>query len=633
MIKQIIDTLNKADDAYYNTGESLMSDADYDKLKDKLKKLDQNNIYFNKVGASVHRGEEKLYMHMGSQNKATTDEEFLKWYTKIGGLVVISDKQDGSSMEITYEDGKLSRVVSRGDGVSGLNLTKNAFLWSNIPKTVKVKGRLIVRAEAYMKISIWKEYFSDSANPRNCANGLVSRKTDEKKDNQYISIAAFDIVHPTIKFSTQIEKFATLQSLGFDVVRYHRCENIDEIKDIRKQYIDGRSNLDYEIDGMIVAFDDLKIQEELGYSDGGTRPLGQLAWKFESVAVITEVIGMTITIGSTGAIIPTAVLKPVYCGGVTVSNVLLNNFEYINDLNINISDEVKVERSGDVIPHISEVVKKNSDGPYPRPTHCYVCGEPLKIDGRFTLCVNESCPGKKVELIRNWINKTNIKHIGDEVLSAFTSSPQASPDGVNPLVNSISDLYKLTVDNIKSIIVGNGELGKSNATKIIMEIDKTRNMEIDLFMGSLGIKFLGRSMAKHIGYTKPEDYINADENDLATKDNMGPNKARDMKASILMFKNAILDLQNVIKIKEVNNKINTNGKLAGNSFCFTGIRPTDDERDVMAKLGAIEKSCVSKGLTYLVQKNKDSTSGKTEKALSYGTKIIGYDDFQDMIKE
>ena len=633
MIKQIIDTLNKADDAYYNTGESLMSDADYDKLKDKLKKLDQNNIYFNKVGASVHRGEEKLYMHMGSQNKATTDEEFLKWYTKIGGLVVISDKQDGSSMEITYEDGKLSRVVSRGDGVSGLNLTKNAFLWSNIPKTVKVKGRLIVRAEAYMKISIWKEYFSDSANPRNCANGLVSRKTDEKKDNQYISIAAFDIVHPTIKFSTQIEKFATLQSLGFDVVRYHRCENIDEIKDIRKQYIDGRSNLDYEIDGMIVAFDDLKIQEELGYSDGGTRPLGQLAWKFESVAVITEVIGMTITIGSTGAIIPTAVLKPVYCGGVTVSNVLLNNFEYINDLNINISDEVKVERSGDVIPHISEVVKKNSDGPYPRPIHCYVCGEPLKIDGRFTLCVNESCPGKKVELIRNWINKTNIKHIGDEVLSAFTSSPQASPDGVNPLVNSISDLYKLTVDNIKSIIVGNGELGKSNATKIIMEIDKTRNMEIDLFMGSLGIKFLGRSMAKHIGYTKPEDYINADENDLATKDNMGPNKARDMKASILMFKNAILDLQNVIKIKEVNNKINTNGKLAGNSFCFTGIRPTDDERDVMAKLGAIEKSCVSKGLTYLVQKNKDSTSGKTEKALSYGTKIIGYDDFQDMIKE
>ena len=283
----------------------------------------------------------------------------------------------------------------------------------------------------------------------------------------------------------------------------------------------------------------------------------------------------------------------------------------------------------------------NTIGIYPTPTHCFICGgelaETKNADGkkgRTIICVNDACPGKKVELIRNWIKKTNIKYIGDEVLDAFTASPQASIDGVNPLVNSISDLYKLTIDQLKDLNIGNGVLGKSNATKIIMEIEKTRIMDIDLFIGSLGIKFLGRTMAKHIGYSTAQEFIDANVDDLATKDNMGANKARDMKDSINKFKNIIIELQTYVKINQVQKKvINPNAKHAGVSLCFTGTRPTDAERDQMEKVGIIEKSGVSKGLTYLVQKSKDSTSGKTDKALSYGTKIIDYSEFQNMIKD
>jgi DNA ligase (NAD+) len=274
----------------------------------------------------------------------------------------------------------------------------------------------------------------------------------------------------------------------------------------------------------------------------------------------------------------------------------------------------------------------NTAGVYPTPTHCFICGgelaETKNADGkkgRAIICVNESCPGKNVELIRNWIKKTGIKNIGDEVLIAVTG-------GNNPIVNKISDLYKLTVDQLKDLQIGNGILGKSNATKIMMEIDKTRSMDMDLFIGSLGIKFLGRSMAKHIGYTSANDYINADVNDLTIKDNMGPNKARDMKASINIFKDIITELQMYVKIKAVVTKVNANGKFANVTMCFTGVRPTEEERNTMESLGIVEKSSVSKGLTYLVQKSKDSTSGKTEKALSYGTKILGYDEFKDMIK-
>ena len=643
MINQIVSALDKADNAYYNSGKALMSDADYDKLKDKLSKLSPGNPRLSKVGAKVeaHRSEVKLLMHMGSQNKASNDEEFFKWYNKTGGEVIVSDKQDGSSMEIVYENGKLSRVSSRGDGSTGLDLTQNAILWSNLPQTVKVNGRLIVRTEAYMNISTWKERFSDSANPRNCANGLVSRKTDEEKDNQYIKVAAFDIVHPTDKYNTQLDKFNALLKLGFDTVRYYIASTIGQIKSIRTDYIKERGGLDFEIDGMVVSYNDLEVQDRLGYSDGGTRPLGQIAWKFDSSRAVTKVAGMTITMGSQGQIVPTAILEPMYCGGIIISNSLLNNFDFIKDLDINIGDEIEVERAGDVTPYITKVVKKNSVGPYPTPTHCFICGgelvETKNADGkkgRAIICVNDSCPGKKVELIRNWIKKTNIKYIGDEVLDAFTTSPQASIDGVNPLVNSISDLYKLTIDQIKDINIGNGILGKSNATKIIMEIEKTKVMDLDLFIGSLGIKFLGRSMAKHIGYATAAEYISATVDDLATKDNMGPNKARDMKASIFVFKNIIEELQTYVKINnQVKKSVNTNGKHANVSMCFTGIRPTDAERDQMEKVGIVEKSSVSRGLTYLVQKSKDSTSGKTEKALSYGTKILGYSEFQEMIKD
>lgn len=353
MINKITEALNKADSAYYNTGKALMSDADYDKLKDKLRKLDPNNAVFTKVGAKVeaHRSEVKLLMHMGSQNKANTDEEFFKWYDKTGGQVVISDKQDGSSMEIVYKDGKLNRVSSRGDGITGLDLTQNALLWSNLPKTININGQLIVRAEAYMNISVWKERFSDSANPRNCCNGLVSRKTDEEKDNQHVRIAAFDIVHPTINFKTQLDKFNTIRELGFDTVRYFVASTVLQIKAIRTEYIESRSKLDYEIDGMVVSFNDLEVQERLGYSDGGTRPNGMVAWKLETSKGITKIINMTISMGSAGQIVPTAQVEPSFIGGVTISNVLLNNFDYIKELGVNIGSRVLIQRSGDVIPN------------------------------------------------------------------------------------------------------------------------------------------------------------------------------------------------------------------------------------------------------------------------------------------
>ena len=636
MINQIINALDKADNAYYNSGKALMSDADYDKLKEKLLKLSPGHPRLSKVGSKVeaHRSEVKLLMHMGSQNKASTDEEFFTWYNKIGGTVSISDKQDGSSMEIVYENGKLNRVSSRGDGTIGLDITQNAMLWSNLPKTVDVDGQLIVRAEAYMKISVWKANFPGTDNPRNIANGIVSRKTDNEKDNRLIIIAAFDIVHPTDEYISQFEKYYALRKLGFDVVRNFTASTVDGIKKIREQYVEERSNLNFEIDGMVVAYNDLAMQEKLGYSDNGTRPNGQIAWKFETAKGKTIVKGMTITMGSTGAIIPTIELEPIFVGGITISNVLQNNFDYIKDLDLNIGDEIEVERAGDVIPHVNKVITKHSIGPYPCPTHCFICNSPLEKvklvdgeEGRAIICVNIACPGRKVELIRNWIKKTGIKYAGDEVLTALTN-------GNNAIVNRISDLYKLTIDQLKDLNIGNGVLGKSNATKIMMEIEKTRIIDIDLFIGSLGIKFLGRAMAKHIGYGTAQEFIDADVDDLATKDNMGANKARDMKDSINKFKDIIIELQTYVKINQVQKKvINQNAKYANVTMCFTGIRPTDAERDQMEKVGIIEKSSVSKGLTYLVQKSKDSTSGKTEKALSYGTKILGYNEFQEMIKD
>lgn len=623
---KVFDLLKKADENYYNTGKSLMTDYKYDRLRDHAKKEWPDDDYFKTVGSSNsdnHREEVSLMMHMGSQNKASTDEEMKDWYNKYKSPeVIVSDKLDGSSMEVVYEDGKLFRVATRGDGATGMEVTKNARLWKGLPKSVNVKGRLIVRGEAQMTVNVWKTYFPDMANPRNGANGITVCDSGYER-NKHINFNAFDIVHPEITFKKQEHKYKALESIGFDTVRWFKCKNLTDLELSRKHYVEERADLHFEIDGMVVAINDLEVQEKLGYSDGGTRPRGQVAWKFDTEKAETEVLSISNTIGHTGKIIPTATLKAVHLAGTTVTHCLLNNFDYIASKDINIGDIVEVEKGGDIIPHITRVITKNTTGPYMPPSDWK--GYPLVKEGADWKVVDDDCPDLKFKRIKNWIDKTNIKQIGDTALMAMI-------DG--GVVEDICDLYTLKEDVVSALPVGNGVIG-SNAKKILKEIDKTREMSIDLFIGSLSIKHLGRSRAALLEIKDIDGYLGLSAKDLigkkcSEKGTYSSEVAHEVYDSLQKRVDLISRLVNYVSIKKPKAKV-TDGALSSKVFCFSGVRMKPDQKEIFEDLGGVESKKVDSGLTYLVLKDPSSTSSKATKARKLGVSIIGMSEFEGML--
>lgn len=279
----------------------------------------------------------------------------------------------------------------------------------------------------------------------------------------------------------------------------------------------------------------------------------------------------------------------------------------------------------DIVCNNKTVTLKLISGPknesFPRPTDWK--GYEVKMIGRHLTIVDEDCPDLAYKRIDNWISKTNIKYLGDKLLRTLY---------VDEVVKDIPDLYTLTVEKLQNVSSGNGVLGRSMATKICIEIDQTRALPTDIFMGSLGIKFLGRQQARLIGYATPDLYLSAKVESLAKEEGMGINKATDMVKSISSKIELINKLMTMIRIQPLEKpKANVDGPLAGVSFCHTGCRPTKEEEAILAAAGGVVKSGVSKGLSYLVMKEVGSGSAKEAKALSYGTKIITYDAFKILV--
>jgi DNA ligase (NAD+) len=621
MTKYTIDDLKDFDCAYYN-GESVIQDSVYDAIREEVRMENPNHPYFNSVGASSpsHLSQVKLHTHMGSQQKVNTADEIRRWYESsiITGDILVMEKLDGSSVELTYENGVLQRVATRGDGTTGTDITNNARRWKNIPLRIPVKDRLIIRGEAMLLVEAWKNNFPGTANPRNAANGTIMRKSGE--NNEHIMVTAFDCDCDTNLLPDRIDaRLLLLQDLGFDVVPCMICQNISDLNSVYAIYRDKtRSSLEYEIDGLILSCIDKSTIVKLGYRDGGSRPRGQAAIKFPPEKGETTVKAIHLTIGHTGALIPTAELEPVRVGGITVSNVLLNNQQFIRDLGVDVGDKVLIERAGDVIPYMSKVVEKQSTSYFQYPSHCPYCGESLAEDGRAILCVNSECEGKSFQVIKNWVRKLDIKHLGESLLRVLYDTK---------MVQEIPDLYDLNVDSIKGLNVGNGALGKSMAEKVMKEIDKTREIPISLFMGSVSIKFLGRSMADHIGLHTPEEYFSISAEGLSKKDNMGVNKANMMKESIEIRKPLIERILQKVKISKHQVAETSGDKFSGMVVIFTGVRLSKEDQALFETNGGVIKDSVSKNATHLVQKLEDSESSKSKKAKSLGLKVISLQDF------
>lgn len=634
-LKAMLDQIDEYDDAYYNRNESLVSDPIYDVLKDHVRafyssfviktKADEklkNRIddALSRVGAPPPKdGKWDKVVHsqlMQSLNKCNTPDEFNVYHKKCGSVnsYVLSEKLDGISLSLQYENGKLVQALTRGDGSTGEDITRNTKKMKGVVDNVKGDFTGFVRGEIVLKKSDWKKHFPELSNPRNGASG-ISKRIDGV-GVQHLSFFGYKV--EGIDFDTELDMMDFINGIGFDTPNYYLSTN-DEVVILWNSYMDNiRDSLDYDIDGLVITINDRTVQLTLG--EENHRPKGAIAFKFDSSKANTTVTNIINQTGDTGAITPVAEFNEVNLLGAKITRATLHNYSLLKELGVNIGAEVIVERANDVIPIIKEVTKQ-CNGQYQPPTQCPVCGSPTQFKGEYLYCTNkQTCPAQVIGRLNKWLGELNVLEWGESILTKLVESGK---------VIDVYDLYLLKAEDISSL----DRMGEKSAQNLITELDKYREITLENFIGGLCIDGVATSTARLVidaGYDTLEKIRSITVNQLLQISGFGSIRANSLVDGLVENKERI----DKIVAAGVSIKERTKGVLTSKSVCFTGA--SSQPRAVLHKMvegagGKVEKS-VTKTLTYLVMADANSTSSKAQAAKRNGTKILSEEDFLEMVK-
>ena len=636
-IKELVDLIRYHSEIYY-AGTPEISDAEFDDLIASLRALDPTNSVLKEVGASVgSSGTFRKITHkvqMGSLDKVNTLIDSKSWYFKncpkntIGLLGTL--KIDGCALSVSYLLGELNRAVTRGDGVEGQDVTANVMQIRSIKNTgvVDKDGKSFtgeIRGEIYMPISTWKS-LEDTANPRNAAVGSLLQKDAKITGQRGLKFFAYDIISET-KFKTETEKLAYIASLGFEVIEHTDFDNWvsdDAIESwIAMWENDLRQQLDYQIDGLVFYLNDIALQDELGFN--GKCPIGKIAYKFKPEQKVSKLKGVNWFTGRTGRVTPVASIEPVQLAGTTVSNVSIYNYKMIGTLGIkSIGDELLIAKAGDIIPTVVRLVK-NADpivgNLYPKNNQCPSCESELVLEDVNIWCKNKCCPAQFEAKALHYLNTLGVVGIGPAIVTKLCTSGT---------VKKLSDLYNRSA--VEKTLGG----GRS-AEVAWSAIDSVHNVNLEVFLDSLGIDGLGTTTSKVLAkkFETIEVIRNRGLGDFIGLEGIGSLTAGKIYRGLLEMGNDIDELLSNGFIK-LNVKIKTSGNLNGRTFVLTGAMPSGRTRDEVEKTihlaGGETKSSVGRNVQYLVQADGDSSSGKSVKARSLGIKIISEEDLIRMIK-
>lgn len=668
-VAQLSDIIDKADVRYYRPGmQPIMTDAEYDAIKLRLRELDPSNERLTRVGSPYSADDlrTKVVHNVPMGSLDNTDNGIVGYsgwletiQKKLGQSpsIFASLKIDGASVCATYRDGKLTRVATRGNGEVGEDITANGMSFIDMPTQLSEPLNIDVRGEAVLYkadfIAICdREQIAegDRSNPRNVGNGILGR--DDGQDSDLMHFIAFNLEGES--FETEAAKMERLKEIGFKPVPHKICATVDEFVGFYDSVASKRDQLPFEIDGLVAVVNEIGSQQPFITADmkSRLRPKYARAVKFSTKVANTVINGVILSVGHTGAIIPTGVLQEVRIGGVNVTHALLNNWDEIKRLGIAIGDTVEIGLAGDIIPKCLRLIKKGENRkPIDEPHRCPACGEVASREyrgkkGAVTYCSSKECHAAKLAKIDHWIGTSKkgvgILGIGDTILKALWDSN---------LVQDPSDLYRLTVDQIKDLkLDGEMRIGASRAAQIVANISSKKCLSLSVFLGSLGIDLLGRRRVKLLvdasggQLTKLEHWL--DQQLLETIkipgfgstvrsaiiDGINENRAlieRLLNAGVKIDgENTIAESESDCSSNQADDQADGSKPLSGYSFCLTGTRAhiADIER-----LGGVVKSGVSKGLSALVQADPLSASNKTKKAEEYGVPIISIDYLKQII--
>lgn len=652
---ELIDQINYHSNKYYNDDAPEISDYEYDNLMKELIKIEEENPRIKRADSPSSRvGGKPLdkftqithKIPMLSLSNAYSDKDLKDFDKRVRELAddsveyVVEFKIDGLSVGLTYKNGVFEKGATRGNGVVGEDITENLRTVKTIPLKINDTEEVVVRGEVYIskqnfeKINELQEEqgLQLFANPRNLAAGTLRQLDSKLTAKRPLDIFIFNLEYiENTNLKSHSESLEYLKNLGFKVsTDYKVCSNIEGVIEHIEYWTENRSKLPFEIDGMVIKVNDLQQREVMGYT--AKSPRWAIAYKFPAEQKKTKLIDIIVEVGRTGTITPTAILEPVRLAGTTVSRATLHNEDYINEKDIKIGDTVLVQKAGDIIPQVVQVVKDDRDGneiEFKFPDKCPVCSEPtVRLEGEAAVkCINISCPAQIRRGIIHFASRDamNIEGLGESIVGLLLD---------NNIIKDIADLYYIKKEDVINL----ERMGEKSAENLIKAIEKSKQNELYRLINGLGIKYIGVKGAKVLAknFDSLDEIINADAVQLTNLEEFGDIMANSVVEFFKEEKNmtVINKLKEAgVNIESIKNKDESIVNIfEGMKIVLTGTLPTlkrNDAKEMIEARGGKATSSVSKSTTFVLA--GEEAGSKLTKANELGVKVIDEAKFLDIL--
>ncbi|WP_255151715.1 NAD-dependent DNA ligase LigA [Halorarius halobius] len=646
--EQLRAALRYHDYRYYVEADPLIGDRAYDALFDRLRELEAAFDLDAEASPTRRVGGEPVdefdsvehVVPMLSIDSAGEESEVREFDDRVRRAVgdqryVCEPKFDGVSIEVVYEGGTYERAVTRGDGEVGDDVTENVRTVSSIPQRLRgdhpdflaVRGELFMPREAFNAYNRERVERGDDpfANPRNATAGTVRQQDPAVTAERPLDCFFFEALDGT-EFDTQWERHQTLPEWGLKVNdEVRRVDDIDAAIDYRDRLLDRRDDLDYEIDGVVIKVDDRDACERLGTT--ARAPRWAFAYKFPARTEETTVRDIAVQVGRTGRLTPVALLDPVEVGGVTVSRASLHNPDQIADLGVNVGDRVAVERAGDVIPYVEEVLEKDSEGQFAFPDHCPVCDSAVERDGPLAYCTGGlACDAQLQRAIEHYAsrNALDVEGLGEKSVQQLLDAG---------LVERLPDLYTLDAAELAAL----EGWGETSAENLVAELDAAREPPLADFLVAIGVPEVGptvaRDLARHFGTF--EAVRAASREDLREVEGIGEVVADEIREFFDSERNRGVIERLLDHVDPQAADAEEGSELDGLTFVFTGAldRWTRSEaQELVERHGGAATSSVSGNTDYLVAGENPGAS-KTSDAEANDVPVLDESAFVALLDE
>lgn len=633
-IKTLVTLLNKASDAYYNTGDTIMEDHEFDTLLEELRSLEQETGFVmatsptHKVGYEVKSELQKVTHNHPMLSLAKTKDwnEFIIYFGSKDVIGML--KMDGLTCSLRYVNGELVSAETRGNGEIGEDIFHNIKTVKTVPQKIPYKDELVVDGEIICTYEDFEPFSTEYKNPRNFASGSIRLLDSNECAKRPLTFVAWNVIKGFDNENSFLRKLVLIDELGFTVVPWTSSFDWDA----KEFLVNKAKKLGYPIDGLVGRFDDIKYGESLGTTSHHSN--AAYAFKFGDETYETVLRDVEWNTTRTGIIAPVAVFDEVDLDGALTTRATLHNLSIIEQLELGIGDTITVYRSNMVIPKIDDNITRSNT--LKIPTTCQCCGYPTEVkytdNSKVLMCTNPDCPAKKLARFTHFVSRKcmNIDGLSEKTLSLLIS---------NNLVKNFRDIYHLK-EHVGKLCTLDG-MGKKSVENLLNSIEKSRDVKLENFIAALGIPNIGLSAAKAISKKfngSHYDFVLAlanDNYDFSQIDDFGEITNKSLH-DWWHSKDPMVELLPMEVNFIVDDGAISSASLDGKSFCITGNLIHYANRDTLVKViednGGKYVSSVSKKTDYLINNDKNSTSGKNKKAIDLSIPIISEEDFLNMIK-